>query len=245
MKKVALALVAAAAIFSGCRDLSGVRGYWYSRTPDISNYSAAEDEFAEFAELAVAASLKDANYAVDMLLKKAAEDEVTYYVYTDLISRAFSLIASPCHNCDIFVHAADNILSKGILSPYSSEEYRTSREFCLLNRLGEKVLLPQVIRDGAPVDIPLVQRTLFLVVDQDCSTCRKSMSILSRQWSDLSLVALCYGRGPLPEEPLWDCYHISRDQKILDVRQGPFWFISSDKGTIEVTYSPVNEDITI
>ncbi len=242
MRHLALALVAAAAIFSGCRDNTGVRGYWSSRTPSISDYPAAEEEFAQFAAQAVQAPVKDAAYAVDVLLKKAAEDEVTYYVYTDLIARAFGLIASPCFSCEIFLHAADNILSKGILSPYSMEEFKSKQRVCLYNKLGDKTLLPPLSKDGVEVVIPLEQRTLFLVVDQDCPTCRESMKRLAGpEWNGAWHVALCYGHGPLPESQGWDCYRIGADQEIFDLKQAPFWFVSSPGGKVEIGYSIDNE----
>ncbi|MBQ4286360.1 MAG: hypothetical protein II720_07830 [Bacteroidales bacterium] len=240
MRSFALALAAAVAIFSGCRN-DGIRGYWSSHPVSIEDYAAAEDQFAEFAELAAKAPRKDAFAALDMLLKKAAEDEVTYYVYTDFIARAFSLLASPCFDCELFRHAADKVIAKGILSPYSTQEYESKLRICLHNRLGDKVLLPEVWQsDGTDVDIPLTQRTLFLVVDQDCSSCRASMGRLSGpEWADTWLVALCYGHGPLPDVPGWDCFRIGGDQDVLDVRQGPFYFVSSEDGIIEKGYTTI------
>lgn len=240
MRRFALILAAAVAIISGCRDRSGIRGYWYSRDVGIEDFKAAEEQFADFAEMAVSAPRRDAFAAVNALLKKASGDEVTYLVYTDWISRAFGLIASPCYSPDIFIHAADKILSKGMLSGSATDEYRRKREFCLHNRQGSKVLLPYLAEGEEPV--PLVQRTVFLVVDQSCPSCRESMvRFLSPEWSDAWLVALCYGRGPLPEERGWDCRRLSPDQTVLDVRQGPFFFVTTPDGRIEQSYTPVND----
>lgn len=226
---VLLILVAAATLISGCRNSSGVRGYWSSRTPDVTDYPAAEDEFARFAELAVQAPEADAFAAVDQLLKKAArQDEVTFLVYSDLFIRAFSLPASPCYNAALFVHAADKILSHKGLDAYTAGELRRRRAFCLFNRVGERATLP--------VDIPLVQRTLFLVVDQDCPSCRTAMEGFP-DWPGTWRVALCHGHGPLPEVPGWDCFPLSADQEILDVREGPFYFVTSEDGIIEISYT--------
>ena len=135
MRLTALVFASLAIIISGCRDKSGVRGYWYSHTPDISDYASAEAVFTDFVEQAVQAPKADAFAAVDLLLRKAGEDGVTYRVYADLIARGFGTIASPCYSCKIFVHAADNILDRGILDGFSLEEYRLRREFCLHNRV--------------------------------------------------------------------------------------------------------------
>ena len=142
MRLAALAFAAMAVIISGCRDNSGVRGYWSLHTPDITDFAAAEEEFAVFAEQAVQASPADAFAAVDMLLRRTRNDELTYLVYTDLIARGFSSIASPCHSCEIFVHAADKILSQGILDGFAAEEYKVRRQFCLHNRVGDRAQIP-------------------------------------------------------------------------------------------------------
>ena len=239
MRRLALTLAALAAIISGCHDNSGIRGYWSSRTLDLENISAAEDEFTDFVELAVQAPEKDVFVAVDRLLKKASKDEVTYLVYTDWIIRGFSYIASPCHSCAIFIHAADKILSQGIVGEYEAEEVRRNREFCRHNQMGSKTKLPPM-QDGNVSDIPLDRRTLFLVFDQDCPTCRQSiLQFSSPEWEDTARVGLCYGHGPLPVIEGWDFYRIPGDQSILDTRQAPFCFVNAPDGTIEMTYTPV------
>ena len=241
MRRLALIFAAIAAIISGCRGNQGVRGYWSTRTLDLDNYAAAEEEFTDFAELAVQAPEKDAFVAVDRLLKKAGEDEVTYLVVTDWIVRGFSYIASPCHSCAIFVHAADKILSQGIVGQYEAGEIRRNREFCLHNRVGDKTELP-LLTDGDVHDIPLDRRTLFLVVDQDCPSCRQSFQKFSSpEWSGTALTGLCYGHGPLPEMEGWNFYRIENDQTLLDVRQAPFFFLNAPDGTIEISYTPVYE----
>ena len=232
MRKAVLILTAIAAIISGCRDNSGVRGYWSSRTLNLEDYTAAEEEFANFAELAVKAPEEDAFAAVDMLLEKASKDEVTYLVYCDLILRGFGLIASPCHSVPIFIHAADAILSQGIVDPYTAHQFETRREFMLHNKVGDKAEIP------VDFDFPLVQRTLFLVIDQTCPTCTATMTkFFSTEWKDSWLVALCYGPGPLPIEPGWDCYPLVADQNILDTHEAPFFFVTSADGTVEKTYT--------
>lgn len=238
-----LIILASLAIISGCRDTSGIRGYWSSRDLDLENVAAAEDQFTDFVELAVKAPEKDARAAIDHLLKKAGRDTVTYLVYADWIARGFSTLASPCRNCGLFVYAADKILSKGILDGYSAEDFRQRREFCLYNRVGDKIELPETMDDDGIASLD--GRTLFLVVDQDCPTCRESLQkFLSPKWEGTALTALCYGHGPLPSVDRWECRRISGEQTIIDTRQAPFYFVAAPDGTIEITYTSVyNESI--
>lgn len=241
MRLTALVFASLAIIISGCRDKSGVRGYWYSHTPDISDYASAEAEFTDFVEQAVQAPKADAFAAVDLLLRKAGEDGVIYRVYADLIARGFGTIASPCYSCEIFVHAADNILRKGILDGFSLEEYRLRREFCLHNRVGDVVEIP-VLGDWDKAGFLSDRRTVFLVVDQDCPACRESMQrFSSARWDSAGRVALCYGRGPLPDDDGWMCLRLFPDQQIIDTRQAPFFFVTSPGGTVEITYTSVYE----
>ena len=243
MRAAALAFAAAAAIISGCQPGQGIRGYWSSRTISLEDVTAAEDQFADFALLAAGAPQQEAFAAVDMLLKKAAEDEVAFYVYSEWIIRGFSTLDSPCRSCPIFVHAADKILGKGILNDFEAEEYSRRREFCLHNQAGQKAELPEVVGSAS---LPSGSRTLFLVIDQDCPACKEAMQkFRSTKWVGTTRIALCYGRGQLPEEEGWLCCRISPQQDILDVRQAPFFFVISPSGTVELSYTSVNQEIAL
>lgn len=242
MRRLALTFAVITAIISGCRDTSGIRGYWSSRTLNLEDVRAAEEEFADFAELAAKAPEREAFAAMDILLKKAGKDEVTLLVYADWIMRGFSSIASPCRSCPIFLHAADKLLSSGKLDGYTVQEYTKSREFCLHNRVGDKAELPQLL-DEEGVVLRLNRRTLFLVVDQDCPSCRESLQrFLSPEWKDTALIALCYGHGPLPTVPGWEFHRIASTQTLFDTRQAPFCFVSLPDGTIEIPYKSVYDE---
>lgn len=240
MRRVALILAAAAAILSGCRDNSGIRGYWSERTPNLDDVAASEEEFTDFVEQAVQAPRADAFAAIDLLLKKARKDEVVYLVYADWIIQGFSSIASPCYSCEIFVHAADKVLKQDIVHGESRLRYEQRRNFCLHNRVGDKAEIPELM-DGDKLEMN--GRTLVLLVDQDCPSCRESMQFFATpKWEGTTKVALCYGHGRLPEEPGWDCRRISEEQTILDAREAPFFYIISPDGTVEKTYTPVIEE---
>ena len=237
-----MTLAATAAIISGCRDNTGVRGYWSTRTLDVDNYVAAEEEFTDFVEMTASAPEKDSFAAIDMLLKKARKDDVTYIIYADLILKGFSSIGSPCRSCPIFLHAADNILSHGIPSGDMTIRYQKRRAQCLHNMVGADAEFPPLSdADGIHVN----GRTLILLVDQDCSTCRQSMERFSSpKWEGTVLVALCYGHGPLPDREGWECYKMSRSQTLLDTREAPLFYVVSPDGKVEISYTSVyNENI--
>ena len=239
MRKAALALAVVSVIISGCRDNSGIRGYWSSHEVDVEDYDAAQEVFADFVEQAVQAPEADAFAAIDLLLKKARKDEVTYLIYADWIIKGFSSIASPCRSCSIFVHASDKVLSQGIAHGETLERYQRRREVCLHNRPGDKAELPAL--SGG--DVALEGRTLVLIVDQDCPSCREALGrFSSAQWEGTSKLALCYGHGNLPEEPGWQFRRISREQTIIDTREAPLFYIIAPDGTVERSYTPVYEE---
>ncbi|MBO7638953.1 MAG: DUF5106 domain-containing protein [Treponema sp.] len=232
MRKSLILLSALAVLFSGCRDNSGIRSYWASHNVDVeSDFKTAESQFTDFVELASAAPEADAFAAIDMLLAKARKNEVAYLVYTEWIYRGFSSILSPCRSCPIFIHAADKILSHGILRDELAQQYDRRRAFCRYNRAGDTAVIP------APV--PPSRHTLYLVVDQDCPSCKESMvRIGSWDRPDTYLAALCYGHGPLPSVPGWDCFRLDPDQKIIDTSEAPFFFVVSEDGIVKESYTP-------
>ena len=241
MRKNLILLSALAVLISGCRDNSGIRSYWASHSVDVeSDFKAAESQFTDFVELASAAPEADAFAAIDMLLAKARKNEVAYLVYSEWIYKGFSSIFSPCRSCPIFVHAADKILSHGILRDELSEQYKLRREFCRYNRVGDTAVIPATLpSDGLVLDPTPSSRTLYLVVDQDCPSCRESMArIKSSDNPDIYLVALCYGYGPLPSDTGWNCFRLDPDQEIIDTREAPFFFVVSEDGIVEESYTP-------
>lgn len=241
MRNALFALSAFAVLLSGCRDNSGIRSYWASHSIDVeSDVKAAEAQFTDFVELASAAPEADAFVAIDMLLAKARKNEVAYLVYSEWIYKGFSSIFSPCRSCPIFIHAADKILSHGILRDELYEQYKLRREFCRYNRAGDTAVIPATLQyEGLVLDSTPSYRTLYLVVDQDCPSCRESMArIKSLDKPDIYLVALCYGHGPLPEVPGWNCFRLDPDQEIIDTREAPFFFVVSEDGIVEESYTP-------
>ena len=131
------------------------------------------------------------------------------------------------------------MLRQGILSDGAAERYALRRESCLHNQVGAAVELPEMKdADGMPVEYTPGVRTLFLLVDQNCPSCRGTMQLFDTpRWADTALVALCYGYGPLPDLPQWTCYRIGSEQSFLDLREAPYFFVAAADGSIEITYT--------
>ena len=77
------------AVLAGCRENANVADFWNTHSIDYSDIDAAQDQFARYAEQAVAAEKTDALASMDVLFDRLKEDEVGYYVYTDWIDGVF------------------------------------------------------------------------------------------------------------------------------------------------------------
>lgn len=124
-----------------------VKDFWDTHSIDYSDYRAAEDQFAEFAEQAVAAPVDDACAALDALFDRLCEDEVAYYIYAEWMDAAFYNLLSPCRNAALYSKAVDRIVSDGILSMDDCDPYLQKRP---LNLLTQTAPLAQGSRNRKP-----------------------------------------------------------------------------------------------
>lgn len=232
-----IALTLFAVIAVSCKTPS-VKGYWDKHTPDITNINAAEDEFAAFAELAVADDPEAAHAEIDRLFDILRKDEVAYYVYTHWVVSAFYSQASPCHSCPLFVYSMERILGDGIIDGYDAELFTRFITACKTNKPGQKAVLPTLHdTDGNIVDFRIEQPVLFLVVDLSCSSCMGALERMKTQRPDARHVALCGGFGRIPDINGWEYYRTSGTDDVYDVQAAPFYFITDSEGIIEVTYT--------
>lgn len=215
-----------------------VKGFWDRHTPEISNISAAEDEFAEFAELAVAAPEQDAKEEIDHLFDLLKADEVAYYVYTEWVVRAFYSSASPCRNCPLFVYSMTRILGDGIVDGYDAELYSRFVTACQTNHVGDKLVLPSLSdRVGNSISIDLGQPIIFLVIDLSCPSCLKALEKLAGEHPEARHIALCSGYGGFPKVEGWEYFRVHETEGVYDVSAAPFYFIANADGIIEETYT--------
>ena len=218
------------ALFAGCSEAS-IKDYWHVHSLDYSDIEAAEDQFACFAEEAVAAPVEDALDALDVLFDQMKKDEVAYYIYTDWINGAFYNPLSPCRNAILYSKAVERLETDGVLSESECAPYRQKRTWITYNQAGQPAALPPGIFDG--------RRTLVLILDLSCSSCQDALATLSAapEWAEVRRVAICCGYGPEPDVPGWDYFIPVDATDVFDPKMTPVYFVVSAEGTVEKSYS--------
>lgn len=219
------------ALLMGCQ-AAGVGQFWNTHSIDYSDIRAAEDQFADFAELAVSAREEEALAALDVLFDKLKQDTVGYYLYSEWMDGAFYNLLSPCRNVTLYGKAVDRIVADGILQPYECEPFLQRREWIQYNQEGAKAFVPGLSRFDA--------RTLVLVLDLGCPSCREALETVAAdpQWSGLDKLAVGLGYGPKPEVPGWEYLFPENGAAVFDIHMTPIYFVAAADGTVESGYTP-------
>lgn len=217
-------------LLAGCRE-AGVQDFWRTHSIDYSDVNAAQDQFAIFAEKAVAAPEADALAAIDVLFDRLKEDEVAYYLYTDWIDDAFYHLLSPCRNAAVFAKAVERMAVDGILSEGECAPYLQKAGWIQFNQEGTPATLPVVVPQG--------MRTLVLVLDLGCPSCREALTVLAGkpEWADCRHVAIGCGPGARPDVPGWEYYFPDNATDIFDPHLTPVYFVVSPDGKVEIPYA--------
>lgn len=228
MRKAAAILLLLASLY-GCK-ASGIVNYWIDNSTDYSDFDAAQDRFANYAEQAVAASEADALASMDILFDKLKEDEIAYYVYTDLVNSAFYNPLSPCRNAALYCKAVERIASDGIFSENECEPFHNKANWIRNNLAGSPAIVPGVVLDG--------RRTLVLVLNLGCPSCANALGKLaeSPEWADVRRVAIGLGYGPEPDVPGWEYCFPGDTQDVFDPEITPTYFVVSAEGLVEDSY---------
>ena len=210
----------------------GIRAFWKTHSIDYSDIDAAEDQFADFAEQAVAAPEKDALAALDDLFDKLKRDTVAYYIYSDWMSAAFYNLLSPCRNAGLFSRAVERMVADGIVSPGTVEPFLRQRDWIQYNQQGELATVPGITSFD--------ERTLVLVLDVGCTSCRQALETVGGdpRWTNVRRVAVCCGYGPRPDVPAWE--YLFPDEKaatVFDPRLTPIYFVVAPGGNVELPYT--------
>ena len=206
--------------------------YWARHGIGYDDVDAACDRFAVFAEKAVAAKEEDALAAMDNLFDLLKEDEVAYYLYTDWMDAAFYSPLSPCRSAAMYAKMNERLSSDGILSENDCAEYRLKLEWIRKNCEGSPAEAPDVCFDG--------QRTLVLVLDLGCPSCREALGALSSnpEWDGVRRIAVCCGFGPEPILPGWEYVYPEYPTDVFDPGLTPVYFVVAEDGTVESSYKP-------
>lgn len=229
--KSTLTSVLCLALLAGCQ-AAGVGQFWNTHSIDYSDIRAAENQFADFAELAVSAPEEEALAALDVLFDKLKQDTVGYYLYSEWMDGAFYNLLSPCRNVTLYGKAVDRIVADGILQPYECEPFLQRREWIQYNQEGAKAFVPGLSRFDA--------RTLVLVLDLGCPSCREALETVAAdpQWSGLDKLAVGLGYGPKPEVPGWEYLFPENGSAVFDIHMTPIYFVAAADGTVESGYTP-------
>jgi len=208
----------------------GVRVFWDTHDPGYEDIRAAENQFADFAELAANAPESEALPAIDALYDKLLQDTVGYYLYAEWSQAAFYNPLSPCRSAALFSKAVDRIVEDSVLQPEEMEPYIQKREWIRLNQVGAKAIVP-----GLP---GLDGRTLVLVLDLGCPSCRKALETLAQdpEWKDAHKVAVGMGIGPNPQVPGWEYVFPQNAEAVFDMEMTPFYFVIAPDGLVESGY---------
>lgn len=231
MKRLAPYLFAALALLlTGCRAGNSVLNYWDGEDIVVteSGYQAAEDRFARYAELLVAAPKDEADEALEGFLERIKEDEVSYYVYAEWLEAAFHSCLSPCRNPRLFGISVKHLTQDGILS--KEELARLSRLAVLdnYNLPGQACTLPQGVQAEGPA--------LYLVLNLDCRSCREALTALAGEHPEAEHIALCFGYSPIPDIPGWEYIKPESLEEIFELDAAPFWFLTAADGTVATPY---------
>ena len=230
MKKTTV-IILCLALLAGCQ-ASGIRGYW-DNVPLLENdIEASQDRFAQFAELAVDAPEEDALAAMDLLFDRLVQDTVAYYIYSEWLQSAFYSPLSPCRNPLLYDKAVERIVADGILNTDECEPFLRTREWLQYNREGEKATVPGLSQTDT--------RTLVLVLDMSCPSCRQALETLAQdpQWNGCKKVAVCMGYGPRPSVPGWEYLSPENASAVFDIHMTPVYFVLAADGTVERGYAP-------
>lgn len=229
MKRTFIAVLCLA-LLAGCR-ASGVGDFWNTHSIDYSDIRAAEEQFADFAELTIPAPEEDALAALDVLFDKLKQDTVAYYLYSEWMDGAFYNLLSPCRNATLYGKAVDRMAADGILTPNDCEPYLQRREWIQYNLEGTQAVVPGWV--------PTSTRTLVLVLDMSCPSCREALEKLSAdpQWNGVKKTAVCLGYGPEPAVPGWDYLFPENGSAVFDIHMTPVYFVTAPDGTVERGYT--------
>ena len=229
MKRLAAILIMLASL-AGCQE-SRVADFWNTHDIDYTDVRAAQDQFAAYAEQAVAAPLEEALESMDILFDKLKEDEVAYFLYTGWIDAAFYSLLSPCRDVALYTKAVERKISDGIIYEEECQKDLKKVQWMGYNLKGAKATVPGLIFDG--------KRTLVLVLDSGCPSCKKALSALGEdcRWVGLRKVAICMGYGPTPEAKGWELISNADASDVFDAELTPIYFIIDESGTVETGYT--------
>ena len=228
--KYAAQLILCLAFLAGCQ-ASGISGYWTQVPLLEKDIRVSEDRFADFAEAAVAAEKRDALAAMDVLFDRLCRDTVAYYVYADWMDGAFYSLYSPCRNASLYSKAVDRLVTDAVLQTDECAPFLQRKQWINFNLPGDKAIVPGRSSFN--------ERTLVLVLDLSCPSCRSALEKISScpEWADIHHLAVGIGPGNLVTPPDWEFLSDGNVKSVFDPELTPIFFIVAADGTVEKGYT--------
>ena len=226
-----LSIVLILVLLTGCR-ATGIRGFWDDVTLVEDDIRESEDRFAEFAEKAVAAPEEEAPAELDNLFDRLRGDTIAHWLYSEWCESAFYSALSPCRNAALYSRAVEHIVSDSILPSDEAAPYIQKRDWMQLNRTGARAVVPGVETSG--------RRTLVLVLDFSCPSCREALTTLGSNpdFAGMRHVAVCSGHSQVIDIPGWEFVFPDNFSSFFDITMTPVYFVVSQDGVVEQTYTP-------
>ena len=234
------AILCSLCLFSGCNNTgkktktaTDIASFWNGKSLLEEEIDISEDRFADFAMLITEAPENEAFAAIDTLFDRLkSEDEVAYYIYSGWIDGAFYNLLSPCRSAKLYSKAVERIVSDGVLNSDECTPFIKKAEWIKYNLEGTEAIVPGLSHINA--------RTLVLVLDLSCPSCRKALESLASdpQWNGVDKMAICMGYGLKPSVPGWDYLFPENASAVFDIHMTPVYFIVAADGTVERGYTP-------
>ncbi len=238
MRRLCIAFLALAFL---CSCNSGdLRSFWKDVPLLETDIRVSESRLAQFAELAVRAPESEALASLDILFDRLKENEVAYYVYCDWMDGAFYSIFSPCRNARLYSKAVDRMALDGIHSNSSLAPFLQRREWIQYNQKGLRATVPGVSFGNSETNRAMPQKTLVLVLDLSCPSCREALTRMASapEWDGARHIAICCNYGPVPDIPGWE--YISDKEAVsavFDPEMTPVYFVTDADGIVETPYT--------
>lgn len=217
------------ALLSGCQT-GNVASFWDGRSVVVEDIAASEEQFAEFASAAAKALPQDALHAMDVLFDKLKEDPVDYFIYAEWMD-AFYDILSPCRSALLYGKAVERLVSDGILTDNEYAHFQKRLEWMQFNTEGSPAMVPGCSR--------FESRTLVLVLDLGCPSCREALEKLGSapEWNGVRKIAVGLGNGPQPSVSGWEYLFPENGTSCFDIHTSPIYFVVAPDGTVEKGYT--------
>ena len=231
IRRIAYFIPLLAVLLAGCNNGSKLASFWddVDVTVTESNFQSAQDRFAQFAELLVAAPRQEALDALNDLIDRLQDNEVNYIIYAEWIESALHNYLSPCRNPELFKAAVERFAAEGTLGKDEIARLQSLTVKDAYNGKGQPCTLPEGVEPQG--------NALYLVLNLDCRSCLEALSALSVKHPEAAHIALCFGYGRIPELPGWTYLRPEGMQDIFELEAAPFWFLTASDGTVETPYS--------